>query len=94
MINKSPKRKQRKTNKHRVFLNQQRHKYEKTLASQNGHCALCSREPKPNRRLNLDHSHKDMRLRGLLCFQCNRALREFMDAEWLEAAAKYVKNDL
>lgn len=89
------KKKRKKPNKHRVFLNEHRYKYDKILAKQGGHCALCSREPSEKRRLHLDHSHTEpMRLRGVLCFRCNYALREWMDSEWLRKAAKYVKNDL
>lgn len=78
---------------HRKFLNEHRHKYEDILAAQGGHCALCPRKPTLTRRLDLDHHHGDMRVRGLLCVICNRALREFMDREWLLKAADYVEND-
>jgi uncharacterized protein with PIN domain len=87
------KRKRRKPNKHRIFLDKHRHKYDQILEMQGGTCALCPRKPNPNRRLDLDHHHGDMRIRGLLCVVCNRALREFMDREWLLRAADYVQND-
>lgn len=89
------KKRKKKPNKHRIFLNEHRHKYEAILKKQGGHCALCLREPKTGRRLNLDHAHTEpMRLRGILCYRCNVNLREWMDEEWLKKAAKYVKNDL
>ena len=58
--------------------------YEETLASQGGHCALCSTEPK-EKRLNVDHDHKccpcvgtrytcGKCVRGLLCDICNQKL--------------------
>jgi len=61
--------------------------YEQTLASQGGHCALCSAEPK-EKRLNVDHDHAccpcvNTRntcgecVRGLLCDRCNTVLGVF-----------------
>ncbi len=56
--------------------------YEKQLAYQGGHCALCPARPgTPDHkrgRLHLDHNHKTGMLRGLLCFRCNHSLG------WLE----------
>lgn len=64
--------------------------YDRMLAAQDGHCALC-----PNtagtRRLHIDHDHRTMRVRGLLCFRCNTALRGYMTPEWLRAAADYLE---
>lgn len=64
--------------------------YDDMLAAQDGHCALC-----PNvagtRKLHIDHDHKTMRVRGLLCFRCNVALRGYMTAGWLRAAADYLE---
>lgn len=55
--------------------------YEETLASQGGHCAMCSAEPK-EKRLNVDHDHNCCEgritcgkcVRGLLCDICNQRL--------------------
>lgn len=85
-----PRKRRRYPKKHKLFLDQHRHRYEELLEKQDGHCALCPRQPSVKRRLDLDHSHTDMRVRGLLCFRCNRALKEFMTKEWLLKAAKYV----
>lgn len=79
--------------KHKDFLNIHRHKYEAILKLQGGKCALCPRRPSLNRRLDLDHHHGDMRIRGLLCWRCNRALKEWMDEEWFINGAKFVKNN-
>ena len=38
-----------------------------------GGCWICGRLPK-NRRLATDHDHKTGRVRGLLCYPCNRFL--------------------
>jgi hypothetical protein len=88
-------RKRRYAKKHRDFLDLHRHKYDDILKSQKGTCALCHRTPSPNRKLALDHRHTEpMKIRGLLCYRCNTALKEWMTSEWLLKAAKYVENDL
>lgn len=63
--------------------------YERLLAAQDGHCALCPSRPK-TRRLHVDHDHETGAIRGLLCFGCNRALPFYKDAAWLARAATYV----
>lgn len=63
--------------------------YEAMLAAQGGHCALCP-STGGTRRLHVDHDHKTMQVRGLLCFRCNAALRGYLTAEWLRAAADYL----
>lgn len=64
--------------------------YERLLVAQDGHCALCPATPK-TRRLQIDHDHKTGRVRGLLCFRCNRFLHGWMTPEWLRRAAAYVE---
>lgn len=75
---------------HALLLRQAKKRYDEMLAAQDGHCALC-----PNvageRRLHIDHDHKTMEVRGLLCFRCNRALPDYVTAAWLRAAADYVE---
>lgn len=40
---------------------------------QEGKCAICKRhESEFKRRLSVDHNHKTGKVRGLLCFQCNK----------------------
>ena len=63
--------------------------YERLLEAQGGHCALCPNVPK-TRRLHVDHDHKTGRVRGLLCYRCNRALPTYLDSRWLYDAALYV----
>jgi len=48
--------------------------YEKRLAEQGGVCAICKRPPKPGKRLNVDHNHRTLKCRGLLCGPCNGRL--------------------
>lgn len=66
--------------------------YDRLLAAQDGHCALCPSVPK-TKRLQVDHDHKTGRVRGLLCFRCNKYLHGWMDAAWLLGAALYVTED-
>jgi hypothetical protein len=45
--------------------------YDRMLRAQDGKCALCRRPPK-SIRLAVDHDHRTGRVRGLLCFRCNK----------------------
>jgi hypothetical protein len=63
--------------------------YARLLAAQDGHCALCPNTPK-TRRLHVDHDHATGRVRGLLCYRCNRALPNYVTEAWLYKAAAYV----
>jgi hypothetical protein len=65
--------------------------YARLLAAQGGHCALCPNVPK-TRRLHVDHDHATGRVRGLLCYRCNRALPHYVRVDWLYRAARYVEN--
>ena len=64
--------------------------YERMLEQQGGHCALCPNTPK-TRRLDVDHDHRTMAVRGLLCHRCNRALPNWVTPEWLVDAAIYLR---
>ena len=53
-------------------------------------CKICNIIPKT--RMHLDHCHKTMKVRGLLCGTCNKGLGQFRDnPEILEAAARYIR---
>lgn len=87
-----PRRRRRTTpQKHRDLLKRARPHYESMLATQNGVCAICGRLPSEKRKLDMDHDHKEMFIRGLLCVRCNRALPSWMTAEWLRKAADYLE---
>lgn len=75
---------------HVRLLNAHRDRYDEMLAEQDGHCALCPATPK-NRKLALDHDHRKMIIRGLLCNRCNRGLPYWMTPEWLRGAAEYLE---
>lgn len=76
--------------KHRRFLREAAKGYDELLAAQGGHCALCPAVAK-TRKLHIDHDHKRMVTRGLLCFNCNAQLRARMTPAWLRAAANYLE---
>jgi hypothetical protein len=63
--------------------------YERLLAAQGGHCALCPNGPK-TRRLHVDHEHRSGKVRGLLCHRCNRTLPTWVTAGWLNRASWYL----
>jgi hypothetical protein len=57
---------------------------------QKNRCLLCGRGP-GKRSLHLDHDHSTGRIRGLLCYGCNRAIGHFRDdPDLMLRAALYV----
>lgn len=76
--------------KHRTLLDAARPFYDAMYAYQNGVCAICGRLPSEVRRFDIDHDHKGMFIRGLLCVRCNRGLAGWMDSAWLRKAADYL----
>lgn len=59
-----------------------------------GKCDICKRPPgrRKERKLALDHCHKSMKLRGLLCTSCNTGLGAFNDdPDLLSKAIEYLK---
>lgn len=55
------------------------------------HCGICGKAPSSGQRaLAIDHDHKRMAVRGLLCGRCNKALPSWVTAPWLRAAADYL----
>lgn len=56
------------------------------FAKQSGKCAICGKpESEMKMRMALDHSHKTLQLRGLLCYRCNKF---FVGRHTLESATK------
>lgn len=65
--------------------------YERMFTAQSKGCAICGRPPKKNH-LAVDHDHKTGRVRGLLCYNCNRRLiGRFRNPETFEKAARYLR---
>lgn len=65
--------------------------YTRMLNQQKGVCAICEESCKTGKRLAVDHSHITGKIRGLLCFECNRRLgivESFME-QALEYLDKY-----
>jgi len=85
-------RKPRRTPKRASELGITDEEYERLLAEQEGGCAICGNPPK-TRRLSVDHNHRTGKVRGLLCFRCNRALPTYATSEWLRQAFAYVLRD-
>ena len=68
--------------------------YDRMLASQDGHCALCPTVTGMGQktRLHVDHCHNTGKIRGLLCFDCNTGLGKFKDKiDLIEKAFCYLK---
>lgn len=60
------------------------------LIAQNGVCAICSKPPAGKRPLVVDHDHHTGKVRGLLCYGCNRLLVLLDDQALLTAALAYI----
>lgn len=67
--------------------------YDKMFKQQNGVCTICFRPP--NRQgLNIDHDHVTNRVRGLLCWYCNKYIVCGPNTpELLERAAAYLRSE-
>ena len=75
--------------------------YEAKLISQNYCCAICGKDVADNIRkgapvaLSVDHCHKNLNLRDLLCFQCNSGLGHFKDnIDVLQKAIDYLRKHM
>lgn len=69
-------------------------RYEEMHAVQGEKCAICKRPPKKGR-LYIDHCHKTMKVRGLLCQQCNVGIGNFSDdISTIVDAMEYLKKNL
>ena len=56
--------------------------YDSMLVSQNGVCKICKKpETKRSGILVVDHCHDSLKVRGLLCDGCNKALGLFRDSK-------------
>lgn len=86
-------RRHRKTpNPHKQLVNRARKDYDAMLAAQGGVCAICGRKPEEGkRRFPIDHDHKQMYIRGVLCTRCNKWVWTFVNEEILLAALEYIR---
>lgn len=68
--------------------------YETMLKSQEGLCKICKLQCSSGKALSVDHCHKTLRIRGLLCGKCNKALGLFNDDPILiRRAGEYLNVD-
>lgn len=66
--------------------------YDRMLKMQRGKCAICSRVP-AKLRLSVDHDHKTGRVRGLLCWTCNKYRVGMNTAATAPVVAAYIASD-
>ncbi len=69
--------------------------YDTILAFQGGKCAICRRPPKPGKSLAVDHHHETGqvgKVRGLLCFLCNKRFLGARSDGIIIAMYNYVTN--
>jgi hypothetical protein len=67
--------------------------YDAMFNAQGGVCAICKEPPRGDGRLRLavDHDHKTLRNRGLLCTMCNHAVERLEnDPDWGTKALNYL----
>lgn len=65
--------------------------YNLLLINQGGGCAVCGYIPHQGEVLCVDHCHNSLRVRGLLCHPCNKALGNLKDdPELLQKAIEYL----
>lgn len=66
--------------------------YNSLLVSQDFCCAICRKHVSTLKvRLHVDHCHTTLKVRGLLCFNCNNALGRFKDnPDILQNAIDYI----
>lgn len=81
--------------KHYHRLRLQRYKltvldYSDMLANQKDVCAICKKPPPPNKPFCVDHCHDSGRVRGLLCYSCNRGISYMENSDLFEICLKYL----
>jgi hypothetical protein len=88
----TPRSRRKKPTKHDRYIRSiPQAEYDALFEAQGGVCAVCGHPPK-RYRLSLDHDHKTMALRGLLCHACNRLIGFARDnPERLRRAADYLE---
>ena len=69
--------------------------YSELLESQNGGCAICGKTPaQEGKNLAVDHNHKNLSIRGLLCGWCNRHfIGHHTNPELFKNAYSYLSRD-
>lgn len=71
-----------------------KNQYDFVLKEQNFVCAICKNPDPLERALAVDHCHTTLKVRGLLCTNCNTALGKFQDnVEYLKNAMDYLSRN-
>ena len=68
--------------------------YQKILQEQGGACYICLRTPydiRPRKHLSVDHCHTTGKIRGLLCYSCNRLLLGYLVKDDVGRARRLLK---
>jgi hypothetical protein len=65
--------------------------WDQILQYQQGMCPICGKSIRTSPRPHTDHDHKNGKLRGLLCSQCNRALGKAQDPRWAWTPVCFLK---
>jgi hypothetical protein len=63
--------------------------YQTLKEIQNNLCAVCGKAPAINKPLVVDHEHGSKKVRGLLCYKCNRDMAVVDNTEHLNALLTY-----
>lgn len=70
--------------------------YEAAVESRDGRCDICGRRPTgggQHGKLHVDHCHKSLAVRGLLCSSCNAGMGQFGDSvDVMRRAIAYLEN--
>lgn len=91
----------KRNNRHKQHLSKIKSKfklssdeYNSLVNKQKGLCKICGNKEK-NRRLGVDHCHKTLKVRGLLCNTCNLGIGYFKDdILLLKKAIKYLNEGI
>lgn len=69
--------------------------YKAMLVAQDHKCAIpgCGKTATKKRKLAIDHCHKTDKVRGLLCYGCNRAMHAVDDMDKLNLLIEYRDKD-
>lgn len=65
--------------------------YNRLFKKQKGKCWICKRKQRLNRKLCVDHNHRNKKNRFLLCYRCNSGIGMFNEnIVFLKRAIKYI----
>lgn len=65
--------------------------YNQMIKDQDNKCKICFKGPSKDKPLVIDHNHVTSKVRGLLCYGCNRLMVLIDNAELLKRALAYAK---